>query len=206
MSGTFPATPQPTAVKFNLETPVLKTQSLSGKTRRVAMGIQYYSFTARYSSMTKETLGPVQAFIASQYGGYDSFQYVIPKVSYRKATDTITTTPYATLAGSTATTYIAGSTAIKVATDTNKSVLKAGDFFKFDGHSKVYMINADWNSGSTGTTTISFTPALVNDVANAETLIIDAVPFTVILNNEVQSFDHGIGGIATFDLDFREVW
>lgn len=199
MSGTFPATPQPTAVKFNLETPVIKTTTISGKTRRVAMGIQYYTMTIRYGSMTKEELGPVQAFIASQYGGYDSFQIVLPKISYRKATDTITT-PYASEAA------VVGSTSLKMTSTVNKTGLKAGDFFKFENHSKVYMANADWASGSTGTSFLTFTPGLVDDVVQGEIITYDAVPFTVILDNEVQSFDHGIGGIATFDLELKEVW
>ena len=33
-----------------------------------------------------------------------------------------------------------------------------------------------------------------------------ALLFTVMLDNEVQSFSHGIGGIATFDIELREVW
>lgn len=203
MAGTFPSTPKPSQIKFDIQTPVLKTTTLSGKTRRVAMGTQYYTFTARWNSMTKEQFNPIQAFIAKQYGGYDSFQIVLPEVSYRKATDTITTTPTAV---TTASYYLAGSTTMKVSTDINKTVLKAGDFFKFDGHSKVYMANDDLLSTSSGTGVLNFTPGLVVDVAANEQLTIDAVPFTVILSNDAQSFNHGIGGIATFDLEFREVW
>jgi len=199
MAGTFPTNPKPTSIKFELQTPVLKTTTISGKTRRVAMGIQYYTMSIRYGSMTKEQLGPVQAFIASQYGGYDSFQIVLPNISYRKATDTITT-PYAPEAAA------AGSTSIKMTTTANKTGLKAGDFFKFENHSKVYMANADWNSGSTGTSNLSFTPGLVTGVVMGETITYNAVPFTVILDNDVQSFSHGIGGIATFDLELRETW
>lgn len=203
MAGTFPSTPAPSDVRFNFESPVLKTTTLSGKTRRVAMGIQYYTFTARWNSMTKQQFNPIQAFVAKQYGGYDSFQIILPEISYRKATDTITTTPTAV---TTASYYLAGSTTMKVSTDINKTVLKAGDFFKFAGHSKVYMANDDLLSTSSGTGVLNFTPALVVDVAANEQLTIDAVPFTVIFDNETQTFNHGIGGIATFDLDFRETW
>jgi hypothetical protein len=200
MAGTLPASPEPTQVKFDLQTPVIKTTTISGKTRRVAMGIQYYTMTLRYGSMTSDSLRPLQAFLASQYGGYDSFQVVLPKISYRKATDTLTT-PYATEA------TVVGSTSIKMTSSSlNKTALKAGDFFKFENHSKVYMANADWSTGSTGTSFLTFTPGLVTNVVMGEIITYDAVPFTVILDNEVQTFNHGIGGIATFDLELREVW
>lgn len=200
MSGTFPSTPQPTDIKFNLQTPVLKTTTISGKTRRVAMGIQYYTMTLRFGSMTSSQMNPIQAFIASQYGAYDSFQIVLPKISYRKATDSISTTPTATASVS------AGATSLKVTTDNNKTVLKAGDFFKFANHTKVYMANTDFTSTSTGTGVLSFTPALVNDVTSSEALTITAVPFTVILDNEEQSFTVGVGGITTTELELREVF
>jgi hypothetical protein len=198
MSGTYPTTPQPTSIKFNLETPVLKTTTFSGKTRRVAMGIQFYTFSIKYGMMTKETLGPIIGFIAKQYGSYDSFQIVLPKISYRKATDT-TTTP-------TAAASAIGSTSLTVTATASKTILKAGDFFKCANHSKVYMCNTDCTTSGGGTGTLSFTPGLVATVTASESITIDAVPFTVIINNDIQSFDAGFGGVSSMELDMREVW
>jgi hypothetical protein len=89
---------------------------------------------------------------------------------------------------------------------TSKAVLAAGDFFKFSNHSKVYMCVSDCTSNSSGIATLYFSCPLVQQVPSSTQLTITAVPFTAILAEDIQTFDVGIGGMSTANLQMREVW
>lgn len=203
MAGTLTNTISFQTVDFKINTPTLRTETLSGKTRRAIMGHQYYTFTAKYPNLTESQARTITGFLASQYGGYDSFDVVIPKVSYRTATATFSTTPQVSVAAS------AGSTSVQFTTgigDANKTILKSGDFFKFSGHSKVYMAIQDVTTNGFGDGTLVFAGALVSSVNITDTIIYDAVPFKVINTNDVQEFSSGFGGITTLSVDLRETW
>jgi hypothetical protein len=197
MSGTYPASPSFNAINFKINTPTLVTQTNSGKSRRVGMRHSYYSFTVKYSAITRFDYGPIAGFIAQQYGGLESFQIVLPELSYSKVgnqTSTTVTTSAANLAG-------VDHVAI-TGVGTGKNLLRAGDFFKFSNHSKVYMCTTTWTTGQP----LYFSGSLVQDVPSGTSLVINAVPFTVILENNVQQFDTGVGGITQLSLDMRETW
>lgn len=195
--ATFPTSPSFQSVNFKINTPLLKTVSFSGKTYRVAQGHQYYTFTAKYPNIRAQDFGPVNAFMAARLGGYDSFQIVLPELSYTKAPDlpatTVTTTANAA----------AGALSMNITgVGSGRTVLKAGDFFKFNNHSKVYIATAD----QTGNGVLYFSGGLVEAVPSGTALTLTAVPFTVIFDNDVQEYDSGIGGVTTLQLDMREVW
>jgi hypothetical protein len=195
--ATFPSNPSFTSVAFKVNTPMLKTTSFSGKVTRVAQGHQFYTFTVKYPSLTRTEFGQVNGFMAARLGSYDAFDIVLPEISYTNATDaptgTVTTTAAAT----------AGSFSVPVTNvGTGRTVLRAGDYFRFGNHSKVYMATADL----VGNSTLYFSGALVADVPSGTTLTITAVPFRVILDNDLQEYESGIGGITTLQLDMREVW
>lgn len=201
MSGTFPSSPGFQSVNFKINTPLLRSISNSGISRRVAMGNQYYTFTVKYPSITAAEVATVQGFIASQLGGYDSFQIVLPKISYTKATQTPSGTPTVTSATA------AGAFSVPLnGLGANRTVLKAGDVFKFSNHTKVYVATSDLTSNGSGVGTLNFSGALVTAVTIATTVTLTEVPFTVILDGDAQSYDVGIGGISSLSLDFREAW
>lgn len=193
----FPTSPSFTSVNFKINTPLIKTTTNSGKVTRVAMGHSFYTFTVKFPPMTPVDYGAINGFVANQLGGYSAFQIVLPKISYTKATQSPSGTP------ATTTSTNAGSFSVTVnGVGSGRTVLKSGDYFKFNNHSKVYMATADL----TGDTTLNFSGALVEDVPSGTQLTITAVPFTVILDNEVQEYDSGLGGMVTMNLDMREVW
>lgn len=198
MSGTYPENPTFQTVGFKINTPTLSSETLSGKTNRVGMGHSFYTFSAQYNNMTDYDLGPIIGFIAAQYGPLEDFQIHLPRISFTKAgnqtTNSVTTTASATTGNNSVTITGAGA---------GETVLLAGDFFKFNNHSKVYMCTSDFTYGDT---TLYFSGSLVADVPSGTALTITDVPFTVILDNEVQEFQVGLGGISTLQLDFREVW
>ena len=210
MSGTWPSSPKFNAINFQINTPTLVTNTLSGLTRRVGMGISFYSFTVKYNNISRYDMGPIIGFIAQQYGPLEKFQIVLPEISYTKVGNQTTTTVSTTTGTSTWTDgtgshtgYLAGADNVQVnGVAGGKNLLRAGDFFKFANHDKVYMCTTTWTTGNP----LYFSGSLVKNVPNGTALVIDQVPFTVILNSTLQQLDVGIGGITQIQLDMKEAW
>jgi len=197
MSGTYPASPAFNTVNFKINTPVIKTTTLSGKSRRVAQGHSFYSFEAKYNNLSPFDAGPIIGFISQQYGPLETFQIVLPKISYTKVTNqtSATVTVSATVAAGVSQVSVSGVTG-------GTNLLRAGDFFKFSNHTKVYMCAVTWTTGQP----LYFSGSLVTAVPSGTQLVINAVPFTVILDNEPQQVDVGTGGITQLSLSMRETW
>ena len=201
MSGTYPATPAFETVGFKINTPTLVSDTFAGKRRRVGLGISFYTFSAKYSNITSYNFGPILGFVAAQYGPLESFQIVLPKISYSKSLNAPSTTP------ATSATLAAGSNSVTLTNcGASKTVLAAGDFFKFANHSKVYMSMNDVTSSAGGSATVTFSGSAVAAVPNGTNVTITAVPFTVVLENDIQEYSVSSGGMSTMSLDFREVW
>ena len=84
----------------------------------------------------------------------------------------------------------------------------AGDFIKFGGHDKVYMVVSDVTSSSNAST-VTIEPPIVSALSNNETVTYDSVPFTVYLLNDVQEFNAGQANssglpLFKFELDVIE--
>jgi hypothetical protein len=191
------------AVDFQVVSPTITTESFSGKVRRVGQGHQYYVFGVKFPPMTSYQFGPINAFIARQYGQVDSWTVALPEISYNTGSNAAfkgTPVVSSNLAVGVKTCTINGMTANK------NQILRAGDFFKFANHTKVYMAVDDLNSGSGGSGTLNFAGGLVTAVPSGFAITIDAVPFTVILDGDVQEFNVGAGGMTDFSFKCREVW
>jgi hypothetical protein len=203
MSGTYPTSPEFASVDFKVTTPMQSTETVNGRKRRVGYGTSYYTFTGKYTSLTLDQVGPIQAFMAQQYGQLESFQITLPKISYNKAAD------YAQAVGNAKVKTAAAVGAYQVALKglgANKTVIKAGDYFKFGNHSKVYMATNTLTSDGSGEGVIYFSGKLVDPVVVDELVTINAVPFTVILDKDVDEWTVGIGGMTNLEVSFREVW
>jgi hypothetical protein len=210
MSGTYPlpptaaTAPEFSSVDFKINTPVQTTETVNGRKRRSGFGVSYYTFIGKYASLTPSQAAQVTSFVAKQYGQVESFQVVLPKISYNKAAD------YAQAVGNAKVKTAASKGAFSVVLKglgNNKAIFKAGDFFKFANHSKVYMVTDDVTSHpSTGEATLFFSAKLVANVVVDEVLTINAVPFTVILDQDVDEFTVGVGGMTNIEVSFREVW
>jgi hypothetical protein len=203
MSGTYPYSPEFTSVDFRINTPTQSSETVNGRKLRAGFGTSFYTFTGKYASLTPSQVAPITAFIAEQYGISESFQIVLPKISYNKAAD------YAQAVGNAKVKTAASKGVYQVALKglgVSKTVLKAGDFFKFNGHTKVYMCTNDLVSNSSGEATIFFSGKLTVNVAVDEVLTINAVPFTVILDQDMDEWTVGAGGMTSIEASFREVW
>lgn len=201
MSGTYPSSPSFQAVNFRINTPMLSSETISGKRRRVGMGHSFYTFSAQYNNMRKQDFAPIIAFLAAQYGSLEEFQIVLPEISSTTLTDQTSNT----ITVDTSAASGANSVAVTGA-GANEKILAAGDFFKFNNHSKVYQCVTSCTADANGDATLYFSGSLVENVTSGTALTINSVAFTVIVDNDIQEYQVSIGGISTMTVDFREVW
>ena len=158
------------------------SKSLSGKKLSRQIDNQRFAFTARIIVGTRSDIyGELMAFIIKQRSAKENFTIIPPEVEDARGVET------GTLAvnGS----HTSGDTTIAIdgfAADTANR-LRTGDFIKFNGHTKVYMVVADVTSSS-GAATVTIEPPLVSNLSNDEAVSYDNIPFTVHLTNDIQEF------------------
>lgn len=198
----YPATPSFESINFKTNTPTQLTNTISGKLRRVSVGTSFYSWEVKYPQLTRLQAGTVKGFLSQALGPQFSFEIVLPMLSYSALATQTSSVPRVT-GGSKA----IGSTSVSLTNcGTSQSVLAAGDYFKFNNHTKVYQCVSPCTSDSNGNATLYFSGPLVSAVPNSTNLTITAVPFTAVLAEEAQEFDVGIGGMTSMSVSMREVW
>ena len=204
MSGAFPissAAFETMGIQSKQNTIISK--SLSGKKLSRQIDNQRFGFTARIIvGKRSDIYGELMAFIIKQRSQKENFTIIPPEIEDARGIET------GTLAvnGS----HTVGDTTIAIdgfAADTANR-LRAGDFIKFNGHTKIYMVVADVTSSSNAAT-VTIEPPLVSALANDETVSYDNIPFTVHLTNDIQEF--GVVGadkdgnlLYQFELDVEE--
>ena len=183
MSGAFPISNskfETMGIRSIQNTIISKSQS--GKKLARQIDNQRFGFTARIiTGKRSDIYGELMAFIIKQRSGKENFTIIPPEVEDARGVET------GTLAvnGS----HTAGDTTIAIdgfAADTANR-LRTGDFIKFNGHTKVYMVVADVTSSS-GAATVTIEPPLVSSLSDDEAVTYDNVPFTVHLTNDIQEF------------------
>lgn len=207
----YPTSSEFEAVNFKVNTPTIQSETFGGKIRRVGAGVSFYTFTVRHPLMTAYDAGPYQGFVSQAFGPQLSFTIVLPKISYTKI---IGTQSSSATVSSTAAAGVKQVSLSCGAGNANRKILRVGDFFKFNNHDKVYQCAAPFNDGTnqhciadgSGNATLYFSGSLVTSVPSSTALTLTAVPFTVILSEDVQEFDVGLGGMTSMSLDMREVW
>lgn len=201
LAGYFPSSPWYNAVEFKTNTPQLATETNSGKTIRRAYGHQYYSWKVKYPPITRSELGNINGFLAQTFGSLFSFEIVLPEISYSKSENPPTTTVRTN--GSAA----RGDKTVSLTNcGANKTVLKAGDFFRFTSHSKVYQATNTCQSDGSGNAILYFAGSLVSDVPTSTDLVLTGVAFTAIIENDAHQVNVGLGGMAQLTLEMRETW
>ena len=190
MSGTYPITQSFNAVGFTSVFYNLSSTSLSGRTQVRNIGGQRFEFTATYPTLTRSEFAPIAAFIMAQRGMAEEFTIVLPEISSKSgdATGTVLTSLSEAI----------GQTVISI--DGLTGTLKAGDMIKFSNHNKVYMIVSD----RAGNGDLAIQPSLTVAVPNNTVITYDNVPFTVRLNNDVQTYDLGLASMLDYEVDFIE--
>jgi len=193
VSGNYPATIGIQSIEFQSRYYNVMSESVSGRTQSRHLGGHRFEFTANYTRMDRASFAAIQAFYMKQKGSVDTFQFVIPEISYQTgdATGTVLADGAASI----------GNTSIDV--DGLTGTLKAGDVIKFGGHNKVYMITDDVTAVA-GAATVEIQPPLIEAVANDEAVQYDAVPFTVRFRGDLQQYSLESASLVSFDADFIE--
>jgi len=199
MSGTYPTTPSFASMRFFSHTPTLVSWSHSLVRQVRSKGAQRWQIEAEYPpNLTRAELAPIVAFLMAQRGQYEPFT-LIPSALWSTPRGVAGGTPLVH-----ADTPPAGRTVeTKGWTPSQTGILLAGDFIKFAGHTKVYMVTADANSDGSGYATLSIEPALLSIPADDEAIVVSSVPFTVALASD--TFDFGVRGPDIHDLKVQFV-
>ena len=197
----YPASPSFESVNFTTNTPTQITNTMTGKLRRVGLGVSFYSWEIKYPNLTRLEAGTVKGYLAQALGPQFSFEIVLPKLSYSALTSQTASVPRNSTAA------VIGATSVPLTNcGANATVLAAGDYFKFANHTKVYQCVSPCTANGSGVATLYFSGPLVSAVPLNTNLTITAVPFTVVVANEVQEYSAGSGGITTLSVAMREVW
>ena len=187
----FPTSPTASSIKITSISPTLTSVTHSLKRQARQRGGQRWALELDYPPMTRAEFAPLFAFSVAQKGQYQTFTYQPPIYSDTSGTAT------GTLLVNNASGYSVGDST--VATDGLTGTLKAGDFIKFAGHDKVYMLTAD------GSTTLTIEPPLNATVADDEAIAYNDVPFAVAFVNDSQSFGRGAADLHDFSISLVEI-
>jgi hypothetical protein len=149
--------------------------------------------------MTRTEFAPINAFIMKQRSQMESFQYVPPTIDDALGVASgVISVNGAISAGVT-------SVAIDGMANSTSGVFKAGDYFRFTGQTKVYMVMADVSSNGSGQGTLTFEPPLRANVADNAVLIYSNVDFTVGLTGDIQEFNISTENYFQYEIDLIEV-
>ena len=201
MSGAFPISSakfETLGIKSTQNTIISK--SISGKKLSRQVDNQRFGFTARIiTAKRSDVYGELMAFIMKQRSSKENFTIIPPEIQNARGTISGTVLVNGV--------HAVGDTTIDV--DAMTGNLKSGDFIKFNGHTKIYMVVADVTADGSNEATVTIEPPLISALANNEAVTYDSVPFTVHLTNDVQDF--GVVGadkdgnlLYQFELDVEE--
>jgi hypothetical protein len=149
--------------------------------------------------MTRTEFAPINAFVMKQRSQMESFQYVPPTIDDALGVASgVISVNGAISAGVT-------SVAIDGMANSTSGVFKAGDYFRFTGQTKVYMVMADVSSNGSGQGTLTFEPPLRSNVSDNAVLIYSNVDFTVGLTGDIQEFNISTENYFQYEIDLIEV-
>lgn len=199
MSGTFPSTPTPRDVVIRSQQNTIVSTTASGRRQARQIDGQRFALTLRFPVMTRAEFAPILAFIMKQRSQLESFTYTPATMeNTRGSAATVISVNGA---------HSAGDTTIDVDGMGNNlnGVLKAGDFIRFTGQTKVYMVVEDLNSNGSGAGTITIEPPLRSSLSDNTVLIYNNVDFTVGLTSDIQEFNIGTSLYYQYEVDLVEV-
>jgi hypothetical protein len=199
MSGTFPSSPIPRDVAISSNQNTIVTTTASGRRQARQIDGQRFRLRLRFPIMTRTEFAPINAFIMKQRSQMESFQYVPPTIDDALGVASgVISVNGAISAGVT-------SVAIDGMANSTSGVFKAGDYFRFTGQTKVYMVMSDVSSNGSGEGTLTFEPPLRDNVADNAVLIYSNVDFTVGLTGDIQEFNISTENYFQYEVDLIEV-
>jgi hypothetical protein len=199
MSGIFPSSPAPRDVAISTNQNTIVTTTASGRRQARQIDGQRFRLRLRFPIMTRTEFAPINAFVMKQRSQMESFTYSPPTISSPLGVASgVISVNGAILAGVT-------SVAIDGMANSTSGVFKAGDYFRFTGQTKVYMVMADVSSNGSGQGTLTFEPPLRANVSDNAVLIYSGVDFTVGLTGDIQEFNISTENYFQYEIDLIEV-
>ena len=197
MSGTFPTTIKPSSLSLQDNRPNLINQSVSGKRVTRKYGSQFFTLDIILPSLSKDDAMDVFAFLKKQQNSFDKFNYTYPitnRGANRSQTDIVVN-------GS----HSVGDTTIALSgfDNSTSNVLKAGDVVKFANHDKVYMVESNLDSDSSGNATVTISPGIIATLANSEAVTVDQPTFKVYLDSDIL-YTTNTTGLFSISFTLRE--
>ena len=198
MSGSFPSSPEPSSINIKSNQTTMVSVAISGRRQARQLQNQRWSMEVGFPPMTRSEFAPIMAFIVSQRGKKESFQFTPVIIDDALGVETGTVLVNGV--------HAIGDTTIAMdafAAD-GSGRFKAGDFIKFGGHNKVYMVVSDVTSSSNAAT-VTIEPPLTTALSDNDTVVYDSVPFTVALSNDIQEFGLPSDAFFRYEMKFIEV-
>ena len=199
MSGTFPSTPAPRDVAISTNQNTIVTTTASGRRQARQIDGQRFRLRLRFPVMTRTEFAPINAFIMKQRSQMESFQYVPPTIDDALGVASGVISVNGAISAGATTCSIDGMA------NSTSGVFKAGDYFRFTGQNKVYMVMADVSSNGSGQGTLTFEPPLRSNVSDNAVLIYSNVDFTVGLTGDIQEFNISTENYFQYEVDLIEV-
>jgi hypothetical protein len=199
MSGTFPSTPTPKDVVIRSQQNTIVSTTASGRRQARQIDGQRFALTLRFPVMTRAEFAPILAFIMKQRSQLESFTYTPATMEDTRGSASTTISVNGA--------HSAGVTSVAVDGMGNNltGVLKAGDFIRFTGQNKVYMVIDDLSSNGSGAGTLTIEPPLRSALSDNTVLIYNNVDFTVGLTSDIQEFNIGTSLYYQYEVDLVEV-
>lgn len=189
MSGTFPATAVPSRLKVRSKHQTYVSTSRSLRRQAAARGGHLWLFDMEFPEYNREEFQALFAFAVSQRGEYGTFTFVPAVFGYGLGS----------IGSSAPLVKGADQTGRSVTTDNWQAgaTMIAGDFIRFNGHTKVYMVTADATADGSGNMTLAIEPALYESPADNEILIVENVDFQCAFTTDIQELELQPGDLGT---------
>jgi hypothetical protein len=198
MSGQFPTSPVANSANIRSLQKTIVSVTTSGRKQARQIDGQRFAITLDFPPMTRAEFAPIKAFVMKQRSQLNNFTVIPPIVSNAQGVASTTISTNASVSAGATTCTVDGMTI------STNGILKAGDYFRFTGQTKVYMAVADLNADGSGEGTLTFEPPLRTAVTDDTDLIYDNVDFTVTLVNDVQEYNLGVQGYYSYEIDVAE--
>jgi hypothetical protein len=163
--STFPSSPKPSSAKVRSISPTFVSTAQNLRQVVSSRNAHRWAVELSFPPMKRVDFAPLWAFIVAQKGRAGSFDFVLPEHAPR---GTWEGTPLVDGAGQTGTVINLKGFAVS-----KTGVAKAGDFVRFAGSYKTYMVAADANSDSAGKAALHINTTLVASPANSAAVSYD---------------------------------
>lgn len=166
-------------IKSNSPTTTTQSKSLIRHVRKIPA--HCWELNLKTIKLSENDYRVCQAFIDSLEGRLGTFTLIVPRHSQ----------PLGLASGApvSSSAVAAGYKAVPLSGFVGAGLqVKAGDYFKFGNHSKVYRAVADLTSLVNGTGTLQFIPRLTRDIPSGTSIQLKDVPFLVRQKSDINEY------------------